>query len=206
MTGRKVILSDIGDVVVYYDNARTVQALEPYCSLAPQDVRRILFSKPDGGLAWDYCRGDMDTDTFRRVAMNKIGCVGKCSDEQFDLAFRQIFTPNDDVVNLWKKLRNRGVAITAVSDVEEMRHWELQKMGIMDLFDNAVLSYEEREVKPSEHMIRKALELSGVRPNEAVFIDDKAEHLPPAEALGVSTHHYKEFGALKDFLLVNGII
>ncbi|MEA3249250.1 MAG: HAD-IA family hydrolase [Patescibacteria group bacterium] len=205
MGARKVVLSDIGDVVVYYDNGRTVEALAPYCSLPPEEVRRVLFSKADNGLAWDYCRGDLDTETFRRVAMNKVGCVGRCSDEEFDLAFRQIFTLNDDVVNLWKKLRNRGVSITAVSDVEEMRHWELQKLGVMDLFDNAVLSYIEREVKPSEHMIRKALEVSGVRPNEAVFIDDKADHLPPAEALGVMTHHYKEFGDLREFLKVNGV-
>jgi HAD superfamily hydrolase (TIGR01509 family) len=205
MEARKVILSDIGDVVVYYDNGRTVQALAPYCSLPPEEVRRVLFSKADNGLAWDYCRGDMDTATFRRVAMNKIGCAGRCSDEEFDLAFRQIFTPNDDVVNLWTSLRDRGVTIIAVTDVEEMRHWELQKMGIMDLFDNAVLSYIEREVKPSEHMIRKALEISGVRPAEAVFIDDKADHLPPAEKLGVATHCFKEFGVLREFLESNGI-
>lgn len=206
MGSRKVILSDIGDVVVYYDNGRTVEALAPYCSLPPEEVRRVLFSKADNGLAWDYCRGDFDTDTFRRVAMNRIGCVGRCSDEEFDLAFRRIFTPNDDVVNLWKRLRNRGVTITAVSDVEEMRHWELQKMGIMDLFDNAVLSYVEKDVKPSEHMIRKALELSGVPPTEAVFIDDKADHLPPAETLGVSTHQYTDYGAMREFLEANGII
>lgn len=205
MAERRVILSDIGDVVVSYDNSRTVRALAPYCSVAPEDIRRILFSKPEGGLAWSYCRGDFDTPTFRRVAMNKIGCVGNCSDEEFDLAFRRIFTPNDDVVELWKRLRGRGAIIVAVSDVEELRHWELQKMGIMDLFDGAVLSYVEKEIKPSEHMIRRALEIAGAEPEEAVFVDDIAEHLPPAEALGVSTYNYVDFEGMREFLKDKGI-
>jgi len=51
MAERRVILSDIGDVVVSYDNSRTVRALAPYCSLPPEEIRRLLFSKQDGGLA-----------------------------------------------------------------------------------------------------------------------------------------------------------
>ncbi len=206
MASRTVILSDIGNVVVSYDNERTVRALAPYCSLPPEEIHRVLFNKPEGGLAWDYCRGDMDTPTFRRLAMERVGCAGNCSDEEFDLAFRRIFTPNDEVVGLWKELRGRGFVITAVSDVEELRYWELRDQGIMDLFDHEVLSYVEREVKPSEHMIRKALEVSGCRPDEAVFIDDVADHLPPAEALGIGTYRYGDFEGLRAFLAENGIV
>lgn len=171
MSRGKVILSDIGNVVVSYDNDRTVEALAPFSELSPEEISRVLFNKPEGGLAWDYCRGDMDTPTFRRMAMERVGCVGKCSDDEFDVAFRRIFTPNDDVVGLWKDLREKGVVITAVSDVEELRYWELCDEGIMDLFDHEVLSYVEKEVKPSSHMIRKALELSGCVPEDAVFVD-----------------------------------
>jgi len=205
MAERRVILSDIGDVVVSYDNSRTVAALTPHCSLPPEEIRRLLFSKQDGGLAWAYCRGDYDTETFRRVAMRKVGCADSCSEEEFDLAFRRIFEPNEKVIELWKRLRSSGVVIVAVSDVEELRLWELQKMGIMDLFDGAVLSYVEKEIKPSEHMIRRALEIAGAGPEEAVFVDDIAEHLPPAEKLGVNTHRYDGFGGLKTFLERNGI-
>ena len=195
----RAILSDLGNVVVFFDNERTVTALAALTGRDPSAVRKAAFLP---GLCTRYGRGDLDTGQFMRVVMARMNVPKRemPSDAEFGRAFAEVFTPNDDVIARWRLLRMAGVTLTAVSNIEPLRADELRRMGIFSLFDHLVLSYEEKLVKPSAELMVRSLDRSACAAEEALFVDDVAENLVPAAALGIRTHHYRGIDALDQCL------
>lgn len=195
----RAILSDLGNVVVYFDNERTVAALAALTGRDPSAVRKAAFLP---GLCTRYGRGDLDTGQFMRVVMARMNVPKRemPSDVEFGRAFAEVFTPNDDVIARWRLLRTAGLTLTAVSNIEPLRADELRRMGIFSLFDHLVLSYEEKLVKPSAELMVRALDRTACAAEEALFVDDVAENLVPAAALGIRTHQYCGVDALDQCL------
>jgi len=199
----KVILSDIGNVVVGFDNSKVCQAIARYSQHDERYIYRRMYHGPQR-LTRRYTRGLISTDEFREACLRAFGCWGTMPPEEFDEAFANVFTLNRDVVRLWHKLGRAGVAITAISDMEELRHEQLERLGVMSLFSHAVLSYRERTAKPDERMWRLGLERSGVRSADAVYTDDILEYVKKAHSMGIAAHHYADFTSLAKFLLEQG--
>ena len=61
-----------------------------------------------------------------------------------------------------------------------------------DAFDAMIISAEAGVVKPKPEIFHLALNQLGVRPTEAVFVDDFIENVEGARALGVSAIHFKD--------------
>lgn len=201
----RAILSDIGNVVAYYDNSLTAKGFGWYADRGESEMEHMLFDRPDG-LMWAYARGELSTPEFRRCVAQALGFFPDISDDAFDFAFSKVFSPNADVIALWQWLRKRcNLLITAVSDIEQLRHEELIRIGIMDIFDHTVLSYREGIVKPSKELLVRALDVSGVAAEEAVFIDDLPENLVPATELGIATCRYTDLRSLCGFLNALGV-
>ncbi|MEU8990442.1 HAD-IA family hydrolase [Streptomyces sp. NPDC048558] len=59
-----------------------------------------------------------------------------------------------------------------------------------DAFGAVILSEREGVRKPSSFICQRALDALGLSGPECVFVDDHAENLPPAEALGIRTIHH----------------
>lgn len=70
-----------------------------------------------------------------------------------------------------------------------------------DYFDKIYLSYELRELKPSEAIFRKVMADSGVIPAQTLFIDDGQKNVDTAQALGFAVYMPapgEDFGHLFD--------
>jgi HAD superfamily hydrolase (TIGR01509 family) len=57
-------------------------------------------------------------------------------------------------------------------------------------FGGGTFSHEARASKPSRRIFEIACERHGLIPAETLFIDDVAENIAAAAALGFHTHHY----------------
>jgi epoxide hydrolase-like predicted phosphatase len=55
-----------------------------------------------------------------------------------------------------------------------------------DAFDVMIISAEAKIMKPDAQIYHLALDQAGVRPNEAVFVDDLPENIEAAQAVGMS--------------------
>lgn len=182
------IISDIGGVVAAFDNERTVAALSPHAGVPPAAIRSALFGP--GALMRRYAGGELDTDAFRRTLRTTFVLRPTLQDALIDRAVADVFRRNEEVIALWRTLRAEGAVVTALSDVEEVRHRELERIGVMDLFDHEVLSYLEGMTKPSEELLVRALDRSGADAGEAFYVDDLEENLVPARRLGIATHRF----------------
>jgi epoxide hydrolase-like predicted phosphatase len=66
-----------------------------------------------------------------------------------------------------------------------------QKYGLGDAVDVMILSAEVGCAKPDARIYQIALERLGVRPEEAVFVDDVLENVQAAQALGMGGIQFK---------------
>ena len=70
-----------------------------------------------------------------------------------------------------------------------------------DYFDRIYLSYEMRELKPSEAIFRKMIADSGMIPERTLYIDDGQKNVDAAQALGFAVYKPapgEDFGHLLD--------
>ncbi len=78
----------------------------------------------------------------------------------------------------------------------------LQKRNLVDAVDDVIVSSEEGVAKPDPRIYRVAAERLGIRPDEAVFVDDVAENIEGARAVGMHAVQFKlgDYGSTAAFV------
>jgi putative hydrolase of the HAD superfamily len=91
-----------------------------------------------------------------------------------------------DVRPFLAELRRRRVATALVSNCFANTTDLLQRLGLTDLTDRVFLSCEVGAAKPDPAIFRAALAGLGVRPEQAIFIDDRPANCAAAAGLGIT--------------------
>jgi HAD superfamily hydrolase (TIGR01509 family) len=98
-------------------------------------------------------------------------------------------------VELWEdslpvvyELRQRGVKTALVSNCSHSTREIVDRLGLVEAFDEIVLSFEVGLRKPDPAIYREALGRLEVEPARAVFVDDQQEYCDGAAALGIETY------------------
>ena len=117
------------------------------------------------------------------------------TDEQIAQAYGSFLT-GVPVVKMRQidRLRQRGIRTYVLSNnnpssmrfIREMFTADGKRME--DYFDRIYLSYEMRELKPSEAIFRKMIDDSGMVPERSLFIDDGQKNVDAAQALGFAVY------------------
>ncbi|WP_338704299.1 HAD-IA family hydrolase (plasmid) [Streptomyces sp. Q6] len=108
----------------------------------------------------------------------------------------RIFTdlrPEPAVIVAVAVARRAGVKVGILSNSVGLTPWNLyQGYALNRLFDAVVLSHRHGVRKPDPDIYRLLLTRLGVTAEECVFVDDTAQHLAPAAAMGFTTVHAQE--------------
>lgn len=99
----------------------------------------------------------------------------------------RMWTRGDRAVLAWQlKIKQRGLLTAIVSNMGDAVHEYMEReLDWLSRFDLLVWSYQLRIAKPDPAIYRYALERLGTRPEETLFLDDKAENVDTAVALGM---------------------
>lgn len=94
----------------------------------------------------------------------------------------------DDVVPVVTELRERGVKTALVSNCSHSTRPIVERLGLEQLFDEVILSFEVRVMKPNAAIYQIALQrLGGVDPSRAVFVDDQPGYCDGGSAIDLAT-------------------
>jgi putative hydrolase of the HAD superfamily len=96
--------------------------------------------------------------------------------------------PDAAMVQAVRKAREGGVRTALVSNSWGVHRYPHDLFN--ELFDGVVISAEEGTRKPSRRMYELGAERARVAPAQAVYVDDLAFNLKPAEELGMATIHH----------------
>ncbi|HSX02985.1 MAG TPA: HAD-IA family hydrolase [Candidatus Saccharimonadia bacterium] len=98
--------------------------------------------------------------------------------------------PHQAVMELVEELKDSGYRLGIISNITADHAALYRQQGLTEQFDDAIFSSEVGLTKPDKRIYWLALERLGVRPHEAVFIDDNAENVAAAARLGLHAIAY----------------
>jgi len=179
MAAVKAVLLDLGNVLVFHDNARLFARLGARAGFTGPEVGQRLT-----GAGWTAAnRGLLDAEGIRQDVCRALGVDLPMA--EFAPLWSSHFTLHAAVLPRVEALVGR-VKLGLVSNTNALHVAYLRPLlPLLQRFDSVVMSCEVGHVKPEADIFRLALEGVGCAPDEAAFFDDLQEFVDAADALGL---------------------
>lgn len=190
------IIFDLGGVLLEFDHMITCRELSKRSSKTPEEIYEIIFK---GGLEARYDMG-LPSDDFLKKINELLG--SHLNIHEFGDIWGDIFIENKAVSRgILNNLKGRA-RLFLLSNTNEL-HYEFVKRHypwITGSFEREFLSYELGLRKPSPEIFLKSIELSGLKPDELFYIDDRVENAVAAQNAGIRSAHFRSAKELADEL------
>jgi len=182
----KAIIWDIGGVIARTEDKAPREELAAELGVTRDKLNYLFFSGPQGTRTQ---KGEISRNELMRSIRDEL----KLSPDGYpDLEDR--FFAGDrvdyELVDFIRDLKTRykiGIISNAWPEVADV----LETWEIADAFDFVVGSGDVGVMKPDPKIYHLALDGLGVRPEEAVFVDDFIENIEGARNLGIHAIHFK---------------
>ena len=107
----------------------------------------------------------------------------------------------DGGLDIARQLKANGYKIVILSnDSVEMSNHRRKKYGFDDLFDNLIISCYYGVIKPDRKIYDIALNEMKIKPEQAIFIDDRQENIDTANMLGITGIFFENSTQLRNRL------
>jgi 2-haloacid dehalogenase len=194
MTAIHAVVFDVGNVLYGWD---------PESFLArqlPEDEKRLRFIEDidlwswhdtlDGGRPFDEAAAEL-SEKFPDYA-HLIAAWGARFGET-------IGDPVPGVHEIAAELDARGVPLFAITNfsADFWRPFRAKEDAFFSRFRDIVVSGEEKLMKPDPALYYRALDRFGLKPAEALFVDDRRINVDGAEAVGMKGHLFTDAEGLR---------
>ncbi|MDX9883560.1 MAG: HAD family phosphatase [Prolixibacteraceae bacterium] len=113
----------------------------------------------------------------------------------------------DGGIDIARELKTNGYTIAILSnDSVEMSNHRRRKYGFDDLFDHIVISCYHGVNKPERRIYEIALNEMDIKPEQAIFIDDRQENIDAANNLGITGILFENASQVRNRLTGLGIV
>lgn len=190
----KNIIFDLGGVVVTLDQPKTDAALGQLGGMSGEEFR--LLAAENINLFQEIERGEISPDVFLEGLRTLLGA--KVTREELVDAWNAMLIdlPPENlqtIERLGKDYRLFMLSNTNEIHIEQVHRMVKAVSGLEDfssLFEAPYYSQRIGARKPEPRAYQHILEKHGLAPEETFFIDDNAENIQGAQALGIQTWHY----------------
>jgi len=200
----KVLIFDLGKVLVDYDHLRAAQRICAFCSKPPRQIYELLLGSQ---LTLDFEAGKISPEDFFLQTKELLGL--KLSYASFEPIWNDIFfltAKNRLVFGLVNKLRAR-YKIALLSNINILHYEYLKKnIPVFGVFDEVFLSFQLGLIKPDKEIYNLVIRQLQASPDEIFYTDDRPELVESARSLGICGHVFTDFNQLVSDLEKNGII
>lgn len=119
-----------------------------------------------------------------------------------------ITDPVEGVHAIVDELHARGIPLFAITNFsgEFWRPFFERERAFFSRFADIVVSGEVKLLKPDPAIYYLALHRFGLKPDEALFIDDRQINVDGAAAVGMRTHLFTDAAGLRDRLAAEGLL
>lgn len=193
----KTIIFDLGNVVIFVSNVCAGLKISEYNFLKRHLIRAKIKEYEKGKISTEEFYTWFNKKTRRNIDISRL-----------DNMFEDVFSLNEKMGSLLKKLKN-NYRIIALSNTNEANYdFVLKKYDILTIFDDYVLSYKVGYLKPEKKIYELALEKALCKPEECVFIDDRKKFVNAAKKLGINSiqYDYKNHSYLEKTLEELGVL
>lgn len=142
-------------------------------------------------------KGQISTDEFFQA----ISSLNNSSLEEVKKEFETNTKIDKNMVNLILEFKKQGYTIALLSNASSNYLHGINGFSkIEKIFDHVIISGNEGMAKPDPNFFMHALDLLGVEPEEAIFIDDSPTNVQSANSLGIDSFLYTNIEDLQKWL------
>jgi putative hydrolase of the HAD superfamily len=104
-----------------------------------------------------------------------------------------------EVIELLRRLPARFRVVLATNATSRLP-LDIESLGLTVRFHAVANSSRLGVAKPDPAFFHAALQLAGVAPADALFVDDTPENVSSASRLGIASHHFRSPSLMAAFL------
>jgi epoxide hydrolase-like predicted phosphatase len=190
----KAIIFDVGGVLVH--NPWPAMR-DHYTSHLNVDQER--FQNAYDEIVEEWQKGSMPEKEFWEKMCKRLEIAMPESEDVWKKGFLHAYKENDQVFELIRTLKLQGFQIGLLSNTEtSVMEFLIEKK--YEHFDVFVFSCDVGMVKPYTDIYLHTVEKMGIKPSEAIFVDDKQENVDGAKAIGMKGITFMNAKQLEDTL------
>lgn len=194
---------DLGNVLLFFDHRRACRQMAEVCGADPQLIWDVVF---ESGLELQYEAGAVSSQQFYETFCRQTKT--RPDYQRLARAASDIFEVNVPAMAILGQLSAAGQRVGLLSNTNEM-HWQIVVDGryglIPGVFEQIVLSYKVKAVKPDPKIFLAAAEQAGTRPEHIFYVDDIAGHVAAARAVGFDAVQFTDARSLARELHRRGV-
>jgi len=193
----RVIIFDLGKVIVDFDHRAICRRLARYCTFTPNEIYQKIFTS---GLEEQFDEGNVTAYKFFIKIKRHLRL--QITMDEFEKTWNRIFRLNPEIAALIKSLK-KDYRLLCVSNTN-VWHFEycLKKFPLLQYFDDFILSYKIGKRKPHRKIFKEALLKARCHAHACLYVDDIAEYVHAAEAMGMKAIHFRSAEQLKKQLKI----
>ena len=197
--GIKVILFDLGNVLVDLDYSIAAKRIAYFCNKDPREIISFLLGSKITNL---FEEGKIAPEDFFFQVKDMLGL--SISYAKFVPIWNEIFflsAKNRSVYSLANKLRN-NYKIAVLSNINVLHYGYIKKhIPVLGIFDKVFASCEMKLIKPDHKIYNQALKILGVKSEEVFYTDDREDLVKSASELGINSFIFTDSRKLKTDLI-----
>ena len=178
----RVLLFDMGNVLVRFDSRIALAKLAPRTAYSPDQMIQLM---KDWGAIWDYECGRLETQQFFTAICSHLNLCDLTLPEFMSIwssiFFDDMLISPDTLRSLRRQHRLMLLSNTNAMHFDFIRH----KFPVVSEFDETLLSYQLGLMKPDPRIFAEAVARARCEPSEIFFIDDIEENVQAALSVGI---------------------
>ncbi len=184
----KVVVFDLGKVLLEFDFGRAARALSPLSTTDPTGFRAAI---DQSDLLLRYESGGLTDEGFYGEIQRLTGYRGSFGN--FAAGFSDIFGEIPAMIALQQSLRSRGIPTWIFSNTNDLAVSFIRgRFPFFGGFDGYVLSYKIGAMKPAPASYEAVEWATGYRVADLLFLDDREENVMGGHARGWQTIHHRD--------------
>jgi putative hydrolase of the HAD superfamily len=196
----RAVIFDFGGVICFHPDEQQIARVSAACGLPiPQFLRAFWEQR------LEYDAGKLDSRAYWQGVARSAGVA--IDDSHLPALVQlevELWNRFDSRVLDWvRQLREAGIGTGILSNLPKPLGEKLRATpGFLEQFDHVTFSYELGLVKPERAIYEHAASGLQVRPEQALFLDDRLKNVEGAREAGL---HAERFSTWEDFLAGNRI-
>lgn len=195
------ILFDLGRVLVDFDMSECERTLSARSRVSHDELMRLLW---DTGWARRYERGEVSAREFYTFVESEAGLA--MDYDAFMKCWTEVFDPIPILPPHMLPALAALYPMTLVSNTNEA-HVEYVRANydVLPFFEHHIFSYQVGALKPDRKIFECAIEATGLRPEDLLFVDDRDENVVAATGLGLHAHRFRSVEGLVELFSGLGV-
>jgi len=197
----KTVIFDLGKVLIPFDFSRGYRAMEKFCDHPAAEIPKRIGATD---LVHRFETGLVEPRDFVEQLSGMLDL--RVTYEQFCEIWSSIFLPETLVPETLLAGIGERYRMLVLSNTNAI-HFDMVRRNYPMLrhFDDLVLSYEVKAMKPSPAIYREAIARAECRPEECFYTDDIAAYVEGARREGIDAVQFESCAQLERELAARGI-